>query len=227
MSPNTAHAGGSGEPVPLRLLITGRYVLARDGVAALVAQVDGVASATPVTDAALADACQTHAPDAVVLVLVAEPESGPILTQVARVVAAADPSPALVLMAPFRSALARILVTDGPQRVAYLSDRGVPDAAALARAARDAVDGIAILDARVLMAALGGGPDGGQERLTPREHDVLSELAEGKSNRAIAESLGISVKSVEANVTKVFRKLGLDDDDRYDRRVRAARMFAG
>ena len=62
-------------------------------------------------------------------------------------------------------------------------------------------------------------------RLTPREREVLSELAAGFSNRTIAERLVLSQRAVEKHINSIFAKLELTVDDAVDRRVKAVLMF--
>jgi DNA-binding NarL/FixJ family response regulator len=62
-------------------------------------------------------------------------------------------------------------------------------------------------------------------RLTPREREVLSELATGFSNRTIAERLVLSQRAVEKHINSIFAKLELTVDDAVDRRVKAVLMF--
>jgi DNA-binding NarL/FixJ family response regulator len=61
--------------------------------------------------------------------------------------------------------------------------------------------------------------------LTPREREVLAELAEGKSNAAIAESLVLTKRAVEKHVNSIFMKLGLAGSDSVAKRVKATLMF--
>jgi DNA-binding NarL/FixJ family response regulator len=61
--------------------------------------------------------------------------------------------------------------------------------------------------------------------LTAREREVLAEMAEGKSNAAIAESLVLTKRAVEKHVGAIFQKLGLEDDEVVSRRVTAVLMF--
>jgi DNA-binding NarL/FixJ family response regulator len=75
------------------------------------------------------------------------------------------------------------------------------DTLSAARLARDAADGI-------LLVNPDGGGDGGQERLTPREVQVLDLLVEGLSNKAIAARLGISDQTVKFHVAAICGKLG-------------------
>ena len=63
--------------------------------------------------------------------------------------------------------------------------------------------------------------------LTPREYEVLAEIARGKSNAAIAESLFLTKRAVEKHINAIFMKLNLSNPDDVSRRVTAALMFLG
>ena len=63
------------------------------------------------------------------------------------------------------------------------------------------------------------------ERLTPRERDVLEAMAEGYSNRGIAEHLVISEGAVEKHISSIFTKLELDPEDGVHRRVLAVLTY--
>jgi two-component system, NarL family, response regulator LiaR len=109
----------------------------------------------------------------------------------------------------------RLMPAIGAGAAGYLLKDVEP--AELARAIRAANAGDAILDptvaARVVRAIAAGSipsaPD--QERLTRREHEVLTLLARGRSNKRIAYELGISEKTVKTHVGHVFAKLGVTD----------------
>jgi DNA-binding NarL/FixJ family response regulator len=61
--------------------------------------------------------------------------------------------------------------------------------------------------------------------LTPREHDVLGLMAEGRTNIAISQQLFLSERTVESNVRRIFEKLGLTDTPEDNRRVLAVLAF--
>jgi DNA-binding NarL/FixJ family response regulator len=63
------------------------------------------------------------------------------------------------------------------------------------------------------------------DRLTDRERDALGLIAEGHSNRAIAERLGITTKTLEGMSSTSFTKLGLEDDPDVNRRVLAVLLY--
>ena len=62
-------------------------------------------------------------------------------------------------------------------------------------------------------------------RLSPRELEVLTLMAEGRSNLAIGEQLTVELKTVETHVSRVFTKLGLNEDRHENRRVLAVLRF--
>jgi DNA-binding NarL/FixJ family response regulator len=63
------------------------------------------------------------------------------------------------------------------------------------------------------------------DHLSRRELEVLALMAEGRSNRAIGEQLAVGLKTIETHVSRVFSKLGLDEDRRENRRVLAVLAF--
>lgn len=80
-----------------------------------------------------------------------------------------------------------------------------------------------VLDPEVVRQLLSAGRRGDTlAALTPREREVLSLIAQGRSNAAIASALFISPKVVEKHVASIFGKLGLAPSDSDNRRVIAA-----
>jgi DNA-binding NarL/FixJ family response regulator len=65
------------------------------------------------------------------------------------------------------------------------------------------------------------------DRLTPREREVLAEIASGKNNSAIATALVLSPRAVEKHINSLFAKLGLTEDTDVHRRVVAVLMYLG
>ena len=63
------------------------------------------------------------------------------------------------------------------------------------------------------------------EELTPRELEILGQIAEGRSNAAIAETLVITKRAVERHINAIFRKLELDESEDVSRRVKAALLY--
>jgi DNA-binding NarL/FixJ family response regulator len=90
------------------------------------------------------------------------------------------------------------------------------------------VDGGSVIDPKVvevLVRARSMGTSSPLAALTPREREVLAELAEGKSNAAIAQSLVLTKRAVEKHINSIFLKLDLPGPEDVSRRVKAALMF--
>ena len=84
------------------------------------------------------------------------------------------------------------------------------------------------LDPEVVEQMLGNaGASDPIKTLTPREREVLGQMAEGRSNRAIAQALVITDGAIEKHVTSIFSKLGLTDRADDHRRVLAVLAFLG
>jgi serine/threonine-protein kinase len=132
----------------------------------------------------------------------------------------------LVLSQYLESRYALRLLQQHPERVGYLLKERVSDVAVLADAIRRVAEGECVLDptivARLVRRPRHKGP---LDQLTEREREVLALIAEGRSNRSIAEMLVLSPKTVEAHVGRVFSKLGLGETPDYHRRVLAVLAF--
>jgi DNA-binding NarL/FixJ family response regulator len=128
----------------------------------------------------------------------------------------------LVLSQFLEPEYALMLLAGGSGGVGYLLKDRVADAAELFSAASRVAGGGSAIDPLVVDEIVRGRNT--QERLTvltPREREVLALVAEGRSNRSVAERLSISVKTVEAQVATIFSKLGLEEDPNDNRRVLA------
>jgi DNA-binding NarL/FixJ family response regulator len=98
----------------------------------------------------------------------------------------------------------------------------VADPAQFVEAVRRVADGGTALDPEAVATLLGRGDRQGRlELLTPREQEVLSLMAEGRSNGAIAEALVVSDRAVEKHVSNIFWKLDLPASGKEHRRVLA------
>ena len=98
----------------------------------------------------------------------------------------------------------------------------------LAEAVHQVAGGGTVLDPLVVEALLEQPRSAATlSRLTPREREVLSELATGFSNRTVAQRLVLSQRAVEKHINSIFAKLELTPDDSVDRRVKAVLMFLG
>src|SRR3954462_11510319 len=118
------------------------------------------------------------------------------------------------------------LIGDSAEGVGYLLKERVGDVEAFTDAVARVAAGGSALDPEVVGRMLGRRrPEGALDRLSPRDRDVLAHLAEGKSNRGIAEALVISNAAVEKRITSIFGALGLDPEPTEHRRVLAALTY--
>ncbi len=120
------------------------------------------------------------------------------------------------------------LLEAGSAGLAYLLKERVGDAGALAEAIERVARGESKIDPRVIDALVEGrlqSKASKLERLTPRELEVLSELAAGRSNKAIAENLYLSERAIEKHINSLFTKLDLFPEKETNRRVLAAVLY--
>ena len=118
------------------------------------------------------------------------------------------------------------LLDGGTAARGYLLKERVSHFDQLSEAVHQVAAGGTVLDPLVVDALLAQPSSAATlRRLTPREREVLAELATGLSNRTVAQRLFLSQKAVEKHINSIFAKLGLTVDGSVDRRVKAVLMF--
>jgi DNA-binding NarL/FixJ family response regulator len=129
----------------------------------------------------------------------------------------------LVLSQFYEEQYALDLIGESAEGVGYLLKERVGDVGGFTDAVARVAEGGSALDPEVVGRMVGRRRrEGPLDELTPRERDVLVQLAQGKSNQGIAESLVVTTSAVEKHVTNIFNKLGLDTSPTEHRRVLAA-----
>jgi DNA-binding NarL/FixJ family response regulator len=132
----------------------------------------------------------------------------------------------LVLSQYYGERYAAELLADGAEGVGYLLKERVGKVEEFAEAAARVAAGGSALDPEIVARMLGRRRKRSRvEELSPRELEVMAAMAEGKSNRGIAEALVISVPAVEKHITRIFGKLGIDSVDTEHRRVHAVLTY--
>ena len=119
------------------------------------------------------------------------------------------------------------LVGDDASGVGYLLKDRVRDVDEFVNAVERVAAGGTAFDPEVVKTLVGGHRRSDLDDLTDRERDVLSLIAEGRSNRAIGKSLFLSSRAVERHVQAIFKKLGLPDTEDDNRRVLAVLALLG
>ena len=121
-----------------------------------------------------------------------------------------------------------MLFRSGADARAYLLKERVSDVDQLVRAIREVARGGSVVDPKVveaLIAARSRKKESVLESLSPRERDVLAQVAQGKNNAAIAAALFLTERAVEKHINAIFSKLGLSEDKELHRRVKAVLIF--
>jgi DNA-binding NarL/FixJ family response regulator len=132
----------------------------------------------------------------------------------------------LILSQYYEEDYAVELIGDRPEGVGYLLKERVGDVDAFVDAVERVAAGGSALDPEVVGRMLGRRRgDGPLESLSTRERDVLAAMAEGKSNRGIAEELVVTDAAVEKHITHIFHKLGLGPTPTEHRRVLAVLTY--
>jgi DNA-binding NarL/FixJ family response regulator len=119
------------------------------------------------------------------------------------------------------------LVGDDASGVGYLLKDRVRDISEFVGAVERVAAGGTAFDPEVVKTLVGGHRRSVLDDLTQRERDVLSLIAEGRSNRAIGKQLFLSSRAVERHVQAIFKKLGLPDTEDDNRRVLAVLALLG
>lgn len=212
----------------LRVVIAEDDVLLREGIARLLAEA-GLEVVGQAGDAEnFLRKSLAHRPDVAVVDIEMPPGQGADGLRAALELRAELPTTGiLVLSSYYEESYALDLIGDSAEGVGYLLKERVGDVEAFTEAvARVAARGTA-LDPEVVGRMLGRrrAPGGALEALTEREREVLAQIAEGKSNLGIAETLVITTAAVEKHVTSIFQKLGLDSTSTGHRRVLAALTY--
>ena len=120
------------------------------------------------------------------------------------------------------------LLEGGSERRAYLLKERLHDRSELLGALTTVAEGGSVVDSKVVEALIFAqirDDDSPLSVLTPRELEILSEIAQGKSNQAIADQLVLSKRAVEKHINAIFLKLDLTRDEDVSRRVKAALIY--
>jgi DNA-binding NarL/FixJ family response regulator len=212
---------------PLRVVVADDSVLLRDGVVRLLTD-SGFDVVAAVGDAdALLDAVTEHTPDLCLVDVRMPPTHTDEGLRAAIEIRRRNPEIAVVVLSQYvEERYAGELLAGDVAGVGYLlKDRVIAVDDFIGALRRVAAGGSAV-DAEVISQILGRSRRGSEiDRLTPREREVLTLMAEGLSNVAIAEQLVVSGGAVEKHISNVFMKLGLEPAESAHRRVLAVLTY--
>jgi DNA-binding NarL/FixJ family response regulator len=211
----------------VRVVVAEDTMLTREGIVHVLTS-GGVDVIAEVGDArSLLRVVRTQQPDAAVIDIRMPPTQSDEGLVAARRIRQTDPEVAVLVLSQFLdSGYALEVLQDHPERTGYLLKDRVFDGAVLIDALNRMVAGETVVDPTIVSRLLGRRrTDDPLAQLSPREKEVLSLVAEGLSNKGIADRLFITERTVEAHVTQVFLKLNLDGSPHSHRRVLAALAF--
>ena len=170
---------------------------------------------------------RAHKPDVVITDIRMPPSQSDEGLRAAEVIRRELPSTAVLVLSQYvEERYAAELLGENASGVGYLLKDRVGDVARFLEAVRRVADGGAVLDPSVVSRMLGRKQsDDPLEDLTPREREVLALMAEGRSNRGIAEDFVVSERAIEKHVTSIFGKLNLNAAGDDHRRVLAVLAY--
>ena len=177
----------------------------------------------------LRSAISSWHPDVVITDIRMPPSGSDEGIAIAAEVRDSDPEMGVIVLSQYAEpAYALSLLEHGTGRRAYLLKERIRDRAELITAIETVADGGAVIDPLIvdaLIQARSRVEHSKLAELTPRERELLAEIASGKSNGAIAESLFLTKRAVEKHVNSIFSKLGLPESEDVSRRVMAALIY--
>jgi DNA-binding NarL/FixJ family response regulator len=216
--------------MPTRIALGEDSLIVREGLCQMLAVDPEIEVVAAVGDQlSLRQACEEQRPDVVLTDIRMPPTHTDEGIQLAAELRETHPEIGVVILSQFADpSYALALLDHGSDRRAYLLKERVHNRAELMAAIRAVASGGSMIDPKVveaLVAARSRVEQSPLNELTARELEVLAEIAQGKSNTAIAEALFLTKRAVEKHINAIFWKLGLAEGTDVSRRVKAALMF--
>jgi DNA-binding NarL/FixJ family response regulator len=216
----------------IRVVLAEDHLIVREGVRRLLETQHDVEVAAACGDLdSLLTAVDAEAPDVVVTDIRMPPGNTDEGIQAAKRLRETHPDVGVVVLSQYATpSFALALLEGGSAGRSYLLKERVHDVEQLVSAIRTVAEGGSVIDPKVVEALVAENARGEESRLdqlTPRERDVLREMAAGQSNAAIAESLFLAERSVEGVIHSIFLKLGLSWETSVHKRVKAVILYLG
>jgi len=214
----------------LRVLVADDNLLVREGVVKLLDHTDGVeVVGTCGTYDELLAAVDAELPDVVVTDIRMPPTGTDEGIRAALELRERHPQTGVVVLSQYAEpAYALALLERGSEGRAYLLKERVSDPNQLAHAIEEVARGGSVIDPLVvetLVNARARRTASPLTHLTPREREVLEQMAQGANNAGIAHALTLSERAVEKHINSLFSKLGLSEEPDVHRRVKAVLLF--
>jgi DNA-binding NarL/FixJ family response regulator len=216
--------------MPIRVVLAEDHLIVREGVRRLLETQPDVEVAAVCDDlGSLLAAVEAEQPDVVITDIRMPPGNTDEGIQAAERLRETNPDIGVVVLSQYANpSYALAFLEGGSARRAYLLKERVQEPEQLVSAVRAVAEGGSVIDPKVVEALVAGNTRGEESRLrqlTPRERDVLREMATGKSNAAIGASLFVAERSVEKVIHSIFLKLGLTWEADVHKRVKAVILY--
>lgn len=216
-------------PVTIRVVLAEDNALLREGIAQLLDRAVDIELCGAVGDLGSLEALiEAESPDLVVTDIRMPPTGTDEGIRIAARLRVERPHVGVVVLSQYAEpAYALALLDGGSAGRAYLLKERVSDVDELLAAIREVAGGGSVIDPKVVEVLVSTklAPSSDVDRLTPREREILSEMAQGKSNAAIAATLVLSTRAVEKHTNSIFSKLGLTEEVDVNRRVKAVLLY--
>jgi DNA-binding NarL/FixJ family response regulator len=211
----------------VRVIVAEDLMLTRQGLVRLLQEADVEVVAEAGDGEALLRQVRAHRPDAAIIDIKMPPTHTDEGLVAAQAIRAEHPEVAVLILSSYiEPRYAMQLLEEHPERIGYLLKERVFDVAVVVDALRRLSEGESVVDPTIVSRLLGRRRQASPlDELTAREREVLALLAEGLSNRAIAERLVVTERTVEAHVKQIFMKLDLETSPDSHRRVRAVLAY--
>ncbi|MFN2615098.1 MAG: response regulator [Actinomycetota bacterium] len=214
----------------IKVVLAEDNFLVREGTKQMLDAHDEVEVCDAVADLdALKEAVEKHAPHVVLTDIRMPPTNTDEGIRASEWLREQHPDVGVVVLSQYAEpGYALSLLEKGAARRAYLLKERIADIEDLLNAIREVARGSSVIDPKVvevLVAARSRGDDSPLARLTPRENEILSEMAQGKNNAAIAAALFLTDRAVEKHINSIFSKLALSEEKEVHRRVKAVLLF--
>ncbi len=214
----------------VRVVVADDNALLLDGLTRLITATPGLELAGTATNHdGLLEVVDRTRPDVVVTDIRMPPTGTDEGIRAAVELQATHPEIGVIVLSHFVSPdYAVALLANGSDRRGYLLKDRVAGVDDLVDAIRVVAHGGAVIDPKVveqLVGTSGRSSKAPLDFLTPREREVLGEIAQGKSNAAVAQSLVLSERAVEKHINSIFSKLQLSEERSVNRRVTAVLMY--
>jgi DNA-binding NarL/FixJ family response regulator len=211
--------------VPIRVVVAEDNYLVREGVVRLLGTEPDLEVVAAYEDFdALIAGVDADPPDVVITDIRMPPTGTDEGVRAANLIRTSHPDVGVVVLSQFvEPDYALALLEHGSDGRAYLLKERVSDVDLLRRAVEAVASGGSVIDPRVVetLVAARARPQSPLDFLTPRESEVLAEMALGRNNAGIGAALGLSERAVEKHINSLFAKLGVTSEPDVHRRVKA------